>query len=921
MGRNGQKSGRYACCGSCGKWVWEDKLEKAKGWCGACGKWIGLPSAGHKAWTRSTPPWWSTGGDTWGPTPGEASLDGGVEAALALLRKEIPEMGQEMAALAKKHEKPPPAAPPKSTWQLMSSAQHWHTKAQNALFAAEAELQQAEEVRAAAELRREDALVAALDAQLAMEKATKTHYEGVAKKKEAEPAAEPQQSVLDFECADALCELDDYEDGPIKEEASERLYQQAEAHQKDLLEKAGPGATAATAQSGSGGGAGASGPPEAADAPEAAAAPPASQEELTQRQAKLDELRARTAAEVVKGGGKGAGSRRGRMFDERDSRHIFFANVEKWGPQAHKFLNELNHKKGEFAVAAMCETHVAAAGQGKLLSDLDKDGWKCSHTAALATGKSAEGCSGGELVATRRSLAASTFDHVRAAARLRGGEDPFRGFSAMTLHAKAGNCVMVSAYMVPRWGPGSPNQGKLASLAAFLAAIEDPWVVAADWNLEPQQLVAMGFPTKVGGTVVTPRHTTVTCSKGAGSLIDYCLVRSDFVQSVEVRAFLEVPWRVHCGLDITLKGSSEQWWARALVVPRGLPRAQRPRRAADPDSKTSRMKQRRLEERRARLPEVLREAFTELHEEEEDAAPAAPTVPFAITAGQWNAVLPREPEPYLAETAAMDDHLAYQRPGVQEQRLSQRYGDWVSRVEEAVLNQHEVCEAERSAYRGRARGYAVAWKRVRSTPGRAHMRCHKAEKMSFCATLVQRYHSLMCSKKNEQQRVCVAARLSGLVTELKGQGLLSFFGDDGCMDMWCEQVQAIRALNRPAREQLQETTDQLAARGQARALGESRRAFTKWAKTAWREHAGLLHQHVKPDRPIVNELVVEGPGRVELLSQPSQIMDKRAEKWGALWQDTCSFTGRTDTGREVQEFSGKSWTCRGVDENLRLQLI
>jgi hypothetical protein len=63
--------------------------------------------------------------------------------------------------------------------------------------------------------------VAALDAQLAMEKATKTHYEGVAKKKEAEPAAEPQQSVLDFECADALCELDDHEDGPIKEEVAQ----------------------------------------------------------------------------------------------------------------------------------------------------------------------------------------------------------------------------------------------------------------------------------------------------------------------------------------------------------------------------------------------------------------------------------------------------------------------------------------------------------------------------------------------------------------------------------------------------------------------------------------------------------------------------------------------------------------------------
>ena len=187
--------------------------------------------------------------------------------------------------------------------------------------------------------------------------------------------------------------------------------------------------------------------------------------------------------------------------------------MEKWGPQAHRYINDQYYKDGSFGIVGLCETHVSEAGLMKVTGDLDKDGWKCTHTAGLATGKSAGGTSGGEMVAAKRGLATSSFDHVRQAARLRGGEDPFRGFAANTIHTKAGNCVFVSAYMAPSWGPGSPNQAKLTALAAFLGAIDDPWVVAADWNLEPAQLQKLGFPSRVGGEIVVPSEKSVTCTK------------------------------------------------------------------------------------------------------------------------------------------------------------------------------------------------------------------------------------------------------------------------------------------------------------------------------------------------------------------------------------------------------------------------
>ena len=89
-----------------------------------------------------------------------------------------------------------------------------HTKKQAALFKAQEELQRAEEVRAAAKLRREDLLVAALDAQRAMEAASERYYKGVAKKEEAADE-EAWVSVLDFECANELVDLDEHKDGLI----------------------------------------------------------------------------------------------------------------------------------------------------------------------------------------------------------------------------------------------------------------------------------------------------------------------------------------------------------------------------------------------------------------------------------------------------------------------------------------------------------------------------------------------------------------------------------------------------------------------------------------------------------------------------------------------------------------------------------
>eukprot|EP00959_Pyramimonas_sp_CCMP1952_P458502 9476730-Pyramimonas_sp.AAC.1 len=87
----------------------------------------------------------------------------------------------------------------------------------------------------------------------------------------------------------------------------------------------------------------------------------------------------------------------------------------------------------------ICETHLLPDKQKKVTVDLDRDGWKTTATAARPSGLSETGCCGGEMIIARRHLETTSFDHVRVAAQQRGRDDPFRGFVATTIHAKAGN--------------------------------------------------------------------------------------------------------------------------------------------------------------------------------------------------------------------------------------------------------------------------------------------------------------------------------------------------------------------------------------------------------------------------------------------------------------------------------------------------
>ncbi|CAK0828683.1 unnamed protein product, partial [Prorocentrum cordatum] len=161
---------------------------------------------------------------------------------------------------------------------------------------------------------------------------------------------------------------------------------------------------------------------------------------------------------------------------------IFFSNITQWGEKPQKFLNESQELAQIFAFT---ESHVPQPGITKLKKDQSKDGWKASVTAATPTRRSKEGNGGGELLIAKAHLATTTFDVMRETLKARGRQDPFRGFTAMTIHLSGGNVVLFSLYLLPKEGMQGSNFEKIKALSTVIGSITDPWIIMADWNMPP----------------------------------------------------------------------------------------------------------------------------------------------------------------------------------------------------------------------------------------------------------------------------------------------------------------------------------------------------------------------------------------------------------------------------------------------------
>ena len=124
---------------------------------------------------------------------------------------------------------------------------------------------------------------------------------------------------------------------------------------------------------------------------------------------------------------------------------------------------------------------------------------------------------------SRLSMATTTFESQRKQWK-KEGADMLKGFCPMTLHLKAGNVVLVSTYFLPGEGLLGANQERVRALSRFLLTLRDPWIVAADFNMEPTELLKSGWPAAIGGCIICPEGLEATCDQGQCRMLDYVVV-------------------------------------------------------------------------------------------------------------------------------------------------------------------------------------------------------------------------------------------------------------------------------------------------------------------------------------------------------------------------------------------------------------
>eukprot|EP00959_Pyramimonas_sp_CCMP1952_P161716 3381500-Pyramimonas_sp.AAC.1 len=137
---------------------------------------------------------------------------------------------------------------------------------------------------------------------------------------------------------------------------------------------------------------------------------------------------------------------------------------------------------------AFAETHVKVSGMEAARAELLKDGWKMVGTPASASASSPAGPRGGEWVVHKRHIAATSWERLRAAK-----PRAIEGFCPSTLHLKRGNVVPASAYLFPGPKTGGINTPRLRAISRFVCSLADPWIICANWNLEPHELTKSGL--------------------------------------------------------------------------------------------------------------------------------------------------------------------------------------------------------------------------------------------------------------------------------------------------------------------------------------------------------------------------------------------------------------------------------------------
>ena len=137
------------------------------------------------------------------------------------------------------------------------------------------------------------------------------------------------------------------------------------------------------------------------------------------------------------------------------------------------------------------------------------------------------------------------------------------------IRARHCSYIVAIAYMDHTIGARGINIQKLKQLQKAILYYKLPYIIFADWNMDPGALRESGFTDQIDGEIKVAQGVTETCI--SGNILDYLVVSRSFASAIELHiASPRSPWRAHKGFEVDITRSPRAIHILAVLKPKAF---------------------------------------------------------------------------------------------------------------------------------------------------------------------------------------------------------------------------------------------------------------------------------------------------------------------------------------------------------------
>ena len=148
------------------------------------------------------------------------------------------------------------------------------------------------------------------------------------------------------------------------------------------------------------------------------------------------------------------------------------------------------------------------------------------------------------------------------------------GWRSMIYRAVGFNITIIGAYFLPGIGlDQSPNQERCESIRRYIDSIKIPWIILADWNKTPGEVICSPFAKYLKALAIAPDlpFTCTSTTEAGGRLIDFALVSPELAGKNFCTPCLDTPFKPHIvGVDFHIQLGFEADLGQELIIPADL---------------------------------------------------------------------------------------------------------------------------------------------------------------------------------------------------------------------------------------------------------------------------------------------------------------------------------------------------------------